>query len=141
MTLRRWFLFPFFLIGLVLTNFKAILVFVLHPLLQHRFFSFSLFMLIIYLAVFSQALIGNKTDQTIKLTAYTKSENNLSILNFDKFQNLKENLLVLEEKTGGTTLLYLNLALISHYQGEEQAYLGYQSQAKLLDPNNQIFQK
>ncbi len=122
-----------------MTNIKAILVFILHPLLKHRFFSFSLFILIVYLAIFSQALIVKKENQTIKLTAYTKSQNHLSVLNFDKFRNLEENLFEIEEKTSGTTLIYLNLALIAHYQGNQQAYLDYQDKAKFLDPNNQIF--
>lgn len=141
MTLRRWFLFPFFLIGLLLTNLKAILVFILHPLLKHRFFSFSLFILVIYLAIFSQALIGKKPTETIKLTAYTQSASTLSLLNFNKFQNLEESLVKLEQKTGGTTMIYLNLALIAHYQGEDQKYLDNEAKSKLLDPNNQIFKK
>ncbi|MCL4208340.1 hypothetical protein KJZ63_01755 [Patescibacteria group bacterium] len=139
MTWRRWFLFPFFLIGLLLTNFKAILIFILHPLLKHRFFSFSLFILIIYLAIFGQALVKNKQTTTIKLTTNTQSENKISFLNFDKFKNLKNNLNELEKKTGGTTLIYLNLALISHYQGEDQSYQDYQLKSKNLDPNHPIF--
>lgn len=122
-----------------MTNFKAILVFILHPLLKHRFFSFSLFILIIYLAIFGQAIIKNKQTTTIKLTAYTQSENKISFLNFDKFKNLKNNLNELEKKTGGTTFVYLNLALVAHYQGEDQLYQGFQLKSKSLDPNHSIF--
>lgn len=138
MTFRRL-LLPVFLLGLILTNIKAILVFIFHPLLKHRFFSLSLFSLIIYLAIFAQALLIRQTPTTVRLSNYDQDLNALSITDFNKFPILKKNLLSLEQQTGGTTLLYLNLALIAHYQGQAEEFEFFQSQARRLDPNHQIF--
>lgn len=135
----KWFLFPVFIIGLLLTNIKATLVFALHPLIKYRFFSFSLIALIVYLTFFTAAIFRPSAPITVKLTNYSQNFDTLSLINFSRFQKLEENLRQLEKSTGGTTLTYLNLALVAHYQGQTAEYNHFWQQAADLDPNHQIF--
>lgn len=135
----KWLIFPVFLIGLILTNIKAGLIFLFHPIIKYRFFSFSLIALILYLTFFASSIFRPSAPVTVKLTNYSQTLDTLSLINFNKFQKLEGNLKQLEKNTGGTTLVYLNLALVAHYQGKLAQYNQYWQQAASLDPNHQIF--
>lgn len=132
---------PFFISGLILINLRGLLIVIFFPLLKHRFFSLSLFLLLIYLAIFGQALIYTPPSQTIKITNYSEKMETLPLHNFTKFTSLKEKIVQIIQLSGGTTNLYLNLGLLAYYQNQRAEADQAWARARQLDPNHPIFQQ
>lgn len=126
--------------GLLLVNLRGLLIVLFYPLIKHKFFSLTLFILLIYLAIFGQSLLITPPTQTIKLTNYSERIETLPLNNFTRFSELKEKITQYLLASGGTTNLYLNLGLLSHYQNRQAQATQAWEQARQLDPNHPIFQ-
>lgn len=131
---------PFFISGLILINLRGLLIVILFPLLKHRFFSLTVCFLLIYLAIFGQALVLSPPTKTLKVTNFSEKIETLPLHNITKFVGLREQITHLIQVSGGTTNLYLNLGLLSYYQNQRTEADRAWENARRLDPNHPIFQ-